>query len=370
MSFTIFEDYYERIVCFNKQQFDHFIISFENPELLLNVLINYIRIKETISVDSSVGVKKKKKIVDYINSSSMSVMVRHLIELGYQSTLYTLMSIIKKVDKVKGCLIYSLLEYAITLTDLKVGAVISEYAITQIDSNDLWIDEDRIQLVTIVANYFESYFSNPKSIALILSKFPHLDHSSIRIITDDKDINPSITYDINLDTLSKKIVKIKGSKITSYFRELNHVLQDGCNYIVDGRNMFFDTAVKGDNKKARSNPDVDYLWKDKHMININKLDSFIHLYKEQHLVIVFYHKHATILSEIVEKYRTASNFNVDFVFTKPGIDDDKTSLYLWMKNSQNYLFTCDHFHDHVKNFHNSQFWYSFWQHHYKSRVLH
>ena len=249
----------------------------------------------------------------------MSVMVRHLIELGYQSTLYTLMSIIKKVDKVKGCLIYSLLEYAITLTDLKVGAIISEYAITQIDSNDLWIDEDRIQLVTIVANYFESYFSNPKSVALILSKFPHIDHSSIRIITGDTGINPGITYNTNLNTLSKKIVNIKGNKTTHYFRELINVLQDGCNYIVDGRNMFFDTAVKGDDKKARSNPDVDYLWKDKHMININKLDSFIHLYKEHHLVIVFYHKHATILSEIVEKYRTRTLPTSMLILSSPNL---------------------------------------------------
>lgn len=370
MSFTIFEDYYERIVCFNKQQFDHFIISFEDPELLLSVLINYIRIKETISVDSSVGVKKKKKIVDYINSSSMSVMVRHLIELGYQSTLYTLMSIIKKVDKIKGCLIYSLIEYANTLDDLKVGASITEYAITQIDSNELWIDEDKIELITTSTNHFSSYFSNPKSIAIILSKFPHLDHSSITIISSSTDVCPRTTYDTNLDILSKKIIKMKGSKVTSYFREINQTLQDGCNYIVDGRNMFFDTAIKSGDKKKRSNPDTDYLWKDKHMININKLDSFIHRYKDNHLIIVFYHKHTSILSEIVEKYRTASNFNVDFVFTRHGIDDDKTSLYLWMNSSQNYLFTCDHFHDHVKNFHNSQFWYSFWQFHYKSRVLH
>ena len=96
---------------------------------------------------------------------------------------------------------------------------------------------------------------------------------------------------------------MKGSKVTSYFGELNQTLQDGCNYIVDGRNMFFDTATKGGDKKERSNPDTDYLWKDKHMININKLDSFIHRYKDNHLIIVFYHKHASILSEIVDKYR-------------------------------------------------------------------
>ena len=369
MSFTIFEDYYERIVCMNKQQFDHFIVSFDDLELLLNVLINYIRIKETISVDSSVGVKKKKKIVDYINSSSMSVMVRHLIEFGYQSTLYTLMSIIKKVDKIKGCLIYSLIEYANTLDDMKVGASITEYAITQIDSNELWIDEDKIELVTQNVNHFAPYFSNPKELATILSKFPHLDHSVMSVITDNSEIEPSAIYSSPLDILSKKIVKIKGSKTTSYFDELNQILQDDCNYIVDGRNMFFDTTIK-DGKKGSHELDANYLWKDKNMINIKKLESFIHLHKDKHLIIVFYYKHSSILTEIVEKYRATSNFNVDFVFTKAGIDDDKTSLYLWMKSSRNYLFTSDQFHDHVKNFHNSQFWYSFWQYHYKNKVLH
>lgn len=368
MSFTIFEDYYERIVCMNKQQFDHFIVSFDDPELLLNVLINYIRIKDTVSSHETIGVKKKKKFVDYINSSSIAVMIKHLINLEYQSTLCTIMSIVKKVDKIKGCLIYNLMDYAITLDDLKVGAIITEYAITQINLNELWIDEDKIELVTQNVNHFAPYFSNPKELATILSKFPHLNHSGMSVVTDNIEIEPSAIYSSHLDILNKKIVKINGTKTASYFDELNRILQDGCNYIVDGRNMFFDTAIK-DGKKGSHEPDADYLWKDKHMINIDKLDSFIHLHKEKHLVIVFYHIHQHVLSDIVEKYQATSNFNVDFVFTKSGIDDDKTSLYLWMKSSQNCLFTSDQFHDHVKNFHNSQFWYSFWQYHYKSKVL-
>jgi len=370
MSFTIYEDYYERIVCMNKQQFDHFIVSFVDPELLLCVLINYIRIKDTISSHESVGVKKKKKIVDYINSSSMAVMIKHLISLEYQSTFFTLMSIVKKIDKVKGCLIYSLLEYAMILDDTKVGSMFTEYAITQIGHSDLWIDESKIEMMTRNVNHFASYFSNPKEIATILSKFPNLDHSSISIISSIPSINPESMYQTNLDTLSKMIIKIKGTKTSSYFTELNDILHGDSNYIVDGRNVFFDTATKTSGTKSSSSPSEDYRWKDKHMINIDKLDSFIHLHKEKHLVIVFYHIHQHVLSDIVEKYQTTSNFNVDFVFTKPGIDDDKTSLYLWMKSSQNYLFTSDQFHDHVKNFHNSQFWYSFWQYHYNSMVLH
>jgi hypothetical protein len=368
MSFTIFEDYYDRIVCMNKQQFDHFIVSFDESELLLNILINYIRIKETVSSHDTVGVKKKKKIIDYINSSSMAVMIKHLINLEYQSTLYTLMSIVKKVDKMKGCLIYSLLDYAITLDDLKVGSILTEYAITQIDLNELWIDEDKIEMVIHNVNHFAPYFTNPKELATILSKFPHLDHSSIGIITNIPDINTALVYQTNLDILSKMIVKIKGTNVGSYFNELNDTLQDDSNYIVDGRNMFFDTAIKNGTKGSHSS-DADYVWKDKNMINIKKFESFIHNHKDKHLVIVFYHIHRHVLNDIVEKYRTISNFNVDFVFTKPGIDDDKTSLYLWMKSSHNYLFTSDQFHDHVKNFHNSQFWYSFWQYHYNSKVL-
>jgi hypothetical protein len=369
MSFAIYEDYYDRIVCMNKQQFDHFIVSFEDPELLLCILINYIRIKETVSSHDTVGVKKKKKIIDYINSSSISVMIKHLINLEYQSTLYTIMSIVKKVDKMKGCLIYSLLDYAITLDDLKVGAIITEYAVTQIDLNELWIDEDKIEMVTHNVNHFTPYFSNPKILASILSKFPHLDHSSISIITSIPGINPASMYQTNLDTLSKMIVKTNGTKSGSYFSGLDQILRCGSNYIVDGRNMFFDTATKTGAAKSSSSPTDDYRWKDKHMINIDKLDSFIHHHMDKHLVIVFYHIHRHVLANIVEKYRTTSNFNVDFVFTTPGIDDDKTSLYLWLKSSQNYLFTSDQFHDHVKNFHNSQFWYSFWQYHYNSRVL-
>ena len=104
------------------------------------------------------------------------------------------------------------------------------------------------------------------------------------------------------------------------------------------------------------------------MINTDKINAFINQYKDHHLVLVFYHIHRRVLKDLADKYQADSNFNVDFVFTKNGIDDDRTSLYLWLKNNNNILFSIDHFDDHVKHFHDDKFWYPYWKHHYHMMV--
>ena len=60
LTFQEYEAIHDKIISMNKQQFDHYIMSFDDAVLLLNVIINFIRIKETYTGKEKVGVKKKK----------------------------------------------------------------------------------------------------------------------------------------------------------------------------------------------------------------------------------------------------------------------------------------------------------------------
>lgn len=373
----------------NKREFDHHIQTFSDGQQMLDTMLHLIGvmthsdggIKKTKG--KSKGKKDKSKFCfDYINSSSMAVMIKHLITLKFQTTVDTMMTIVTKVDKVKNCLIYALLDYAMTLSNNSDGAIITENTIKLLKTTNLWIDTDKIDIIITIVNHFSPYFVNTRSIAMILANYPNLDHSRISIIVDNPDITPDYYYQQHLDTLNQKITKCQRGKNVDYFSNLDDILQEGPNYIVDGRNIFYDTAIAnttgGDKetvsntgelqKKVSSDKMLNYVWKDHHMINTDKINAFINQYKDHHLVLVFYHIHRRVLKDLADKYQADSNFNVDFVFTKNGIDDDRTSLYLWLKNNNNILFSIDHFDDHVKHFHDDKFWYPYWKHHYHMMV--
>ena len=373
LTFQEYEAIHDKIISMNKQQFDHYIMSFDDAVLLLNVIINFIRIKETYTGKEKVGVKKKKKIIDYINSSSIAVMIKKIIELKHQTTVCTIMSIVSKVDKIKNCLLYSLFDYAVSLDNVSDSAIIVENTIGLFQSKKLWIEDDKIDMITSCVNRYHTYFINQKNVVHTLAQYPNIVHSDIEMFALYPTINPTFYYQKNLEILNQMITQYQNKKYKNYFKSVSSVLHSGTNYIVDGRNMFFDTAVldKTDSSDSSSDEsgggDVEtkpYLWEKSNMINLKKVESFIQRFKEQHLVIVFYNNHMSVLNGIVEKYRADSSFNVDFVFTKNGIDDDKTSLFLWMSNSNNLLFTNDQFNDHVKKFHDDKFWYPFWKYHY------
>ena len=96
----------------------------------------------------------------------------------------------------------------------------------------------------------------------------------------------------------------QNKKYKNYFKSVSSVSHSDTNYIVDGRNMFFDTAVldktdsSGSSSDESGGGDVEtkpYLWEKSNMINLKKVESFIQRFKEQHLVIVFYNNHMSVL---------------------------------------------------------------------------
>ena len=376
MSFNIFEKYYEKIICMNKQEFDHFIISIDDPELLLNIIINFIRIKETHkSLDANhndsinkikIGVKKKKKIIDYINSSSMAVMIKRLGEMKYQCSALTIMSIINKIITIKNCLIYALLNYIYTLDDIKVSTLLVEESFTLINKHKLWINNDNINFIEKVINDYSTHFINPNKIIKISSYLINLNFSNISIFENESSIINS-TYSNNLQILYDMINSSHKNKQIKYFKSLDTFLSpDKINHIVDGHNIFYDTTEK---KTDALTEKEKYIWYDYHMINMDKLEYFIKKYKNEHVVLVFYQSHQEVLNDIIIKYESNPEFDTKFLFTKKGIDDDRISIYLWLKNINNILHTYDQFHNHVKHFANDIYWYSLWRYHFEKQVI-
>jgi len=360
----------------NKQEFDHFIISIDDPELLLNIIINFIRIKDTYkSLDTShndginkvkIGVKKKKKIIDYINSSSISVLIKHLGELKYQCSVLTIMSIISKITTIKNCLIYALLNYVYILEDTKIGTTLVEESFTLINKHNLWINDDNINFIEKVINEYSTYFINPYKIIKISSHLINLNFSNISIFENETSLIES-TYHNNLQILYNMINNSHKNKQLKYFQSLDNFLSnDKINHIVDGHNIFYDTTEK---REEGLTDKQKYVWYNYHMINMDKLDYFINKYKNEHVILVFYQSHQDVLKNIRLKYELDPEFNTKFLFTKKGIDDDRISIYLWLKNINNVLHTYDQFHNHVKHFANNIYWYSLWRYHFEKQVI-
>lgn len=353
----------ESVIHMNKREFDHHIQSFTDGASLISTILHLIGIinygTHKVSYSTGFGSKSKKNRVssiteniDYINSSSISVMIKHLMCMNYEVHLYNIMTIISNIKVIKNCLIYALLDYTSYLSDKSDSGVLLEYIITLIHDNDLWIPEEHLELLEHKINLFSSYFINPKKVTKILAKYPHFNHYGVSLFTEcgvsENDISTIINQ--QLYSINKKMTKIQRKK---WLKDYQCYLNDGINHIIDGHNIFFNINFEKTN-----------------MIDLNMIKSFIDNHKTDNLLFVFNAKHKAILDTIVKSYDTTVNtdassqhgvMHIRFIFTPRGKDDDLVSLSLWMSNITNILHSKDMFDNHVKHFHNNQYWYSFWK---------
>lgn len=356
------------VVCMNKREFDHHLPTFTNGKLLEDTIIHLVTyldsVKDVVDMSSAKssamsssksGAKKKgssKSYMDYINSSSMSVMLKHLMALNHEISIDSLSIILKTIKIIKNCLIYTLLDYTECLSSLVNGGIVMEQIMMMIHQHDLWIPEDKIDDLIIKINRFSPYITHSNTIANILAKFPHLPHHQITICKDNAIEGDVLKHLINqqMISLNKKMTKVQRKK---WLNDYHSVLQEDVNHIVDGHNVFFNLKCEKTN-----------------LIDIPKLITFIHQRKDDTLLFVFNSKHSDILKTITESYDTEINpdaktqhgvKNIRFIFTPRGKDDDLVSLSLWMNSVDNILYSKDMFDNHVKHFHDNQYWHSLWK---------
>ena len=341
-------------------------------------------------------IKLDKNSPLFVNST-LSLILRKMIQLEYHLQVNTLDYLFKITRKIKVNSINYLIDYVTNHIDILSNNDLI-LCINIIDRNtnnyNLWLTEEYyIKLVKLIKSILEQntmqsiiYQISEKLTTIdLIYRYPYFEEGESKEITswiiqklksNQKDINFDNLYNRKIRKLVKsswnyifentyKDSKHKSRK-KKWIKEYESFVDtlsksEEKNLIVDGMNTFY--------KSAESDT----------YINIKLLLQFIKKYdlaSYENVYIVFYVKHRELLEENLKNIIQKSNENhldindkIKIIFSPKYKDDDLLSLYMWLSNDKNYIGTNDEFKNHVKMFHSNLYQYGLWMYFLKTKKI-
>lgn len=336
---------------------------------------------------------------EYYFNSTLVLIMRKLIEFEYcidSDSIIKLMECVSANDKIKANTISEFIAYLDKNTDsilnenMNLSVVVIHSAII---GNNLWISEETyVMFVSLMVKFIdmELYKGNMiittilRCVNDIIARYPYFENIEVKSLID-KFIEGCnhlglIGLDCNYENMSSNLIgKLYDNVITKPYRKSGldslssyHTFIDRMNIggktlIIDGKNIFHDTAGK-----------------ERKYINIKGLRKYIisekekkysdHEYKS--IYVVFYCEHYKVLEEHLKDLIEHKNHNsIEFcahlhiLLSPMKQNDDVLTLHLWLSGMNNYILTKDNFTDHAKSFHSDCYLYENWNYYYTSRVV-
>lgn len=297
-----------------------------------------------------------------LNCSTITLLIKKMIQFDLNVYILEITKILKKLNKfktkIKTNLILLLIDTIIKIDNLNIDKklidsyiqFIIEWTLNKIIEFDLWIDIKKFEIMYQKINYY---------ITLNTSDWTDSNYSKLLIFPY---IN-SIFINNQINVLKNKLVNIEDNKwLINYI----YLLDDKPIHIVDGRNYFYDSKLKNSN-----------------FINIDKILKFIITRQKNNTMvyIIFNSKHEELINDKIKTNLDSfkkDSFKIDslyvktyikFIYSPRNVDDDILSIYLWLSNIDNILFSNDQYHNYAKKIHDNLYWYGLWNYFKESNLI-
>tara|TARA_B100000575_G_scaffold170605_1_gene136548 strand:+ start:4508 stop:5515 length:1008 start_codon:yes stop_codon:yes gene_type:complete len=283
-----------------------------------------------------------------LNCSTTTLLIRKMIQFDLNTYILEITKILKKLNKsktkIKTNLILLLIDTIKDIDNLSLDKklidsyiqFIIEWTLNKIIEFDLWIDIKKFEIIYQKINYY---------ISLNISEWTNTNYSKLLIFPYIK----SVFINNQINVLKNKLVNIEDNK---WLINYTYLLSNTSIHVVDGRNYFYDSKLENSN-----------------FININKILKFIITKQKNNkmVYIIFNSKHEELINE--KKNAVLDTFKIDslyakkyikFIYSPRNVDDDVLSIYLWLSNIDNILFSNDQYHNYAKKIHDNLYWYGLW----------